>query len=111
MREWRLAVGAQPRRLADDPKGALRVVADLALTAKSRAQRGSRPRGTGYLDHTEVKLAMSEDVITVSPGTTIHEAARLLREPKIGAMPVAEDGKLVGMVSTTDILEALMLEE
>jgi acetoin utilization protein AcuB len=68
-------------------------------------------RHTGYLDHTEVKMAMSEDVITVNPGTTIYEAARLLRERKIGAMSVVEDGKLVGMVSTTDILQALALEK
>ena len=68
-------------------------------------------RHTGYLDATEVKKAMSEDVITVKPETTIYEAARLLRERKIGAIPVVEDGKLVGMVSTTDILQALTLEE
>ncbi len=60
----------------------------------------------GYLDHTEVKLAMNEDVLTVTPETPIHEAARLLRERKIGALPVVEDGKLVGIISTSDMLQA-----
>ncbi len=60
----------------------------------------------GYLDHTEVDKAMSETLITVTPSTSIREAARLLRERKIGGLPVVEDGSLVGIVTTTDVLEA-----
>ena len=67
-------------------------------------------RHTGYLDQTEVSKARSERVLTVTPETTIYDAARLLREHKIGALPVVEDGRLVGMISTTDILEALSSE-
>lgn len=65
----------------------------------------------GYLDHTEVKLAMSEQLVTVAPETTIQEAARLMRERKIGAVPVVEDGKLIGIISTSDILEAFIESE
>jgi acetoin utilization protein AcuB len=53
-------------------------------------------RHTGDLDHAEVKIAMSEDVITVNPGTTIYEAACLLCERKIGAMPVGGMASLLG---------------
>lgn len=60
----------------------------------------------GYLDHTEVDKAMSETLITVTPSTSIREAARLLRERKIGGLPVVEDGSLVGILTTTDVLEA-----
>jgi acetoin utilization protein AcuB len=60
----------------------------------------------GYLDHTEVEKAMSETLITVTPSTSIREAARLLRERKIGGLPVVEDGNLVGILTTTDVLEA-----
>jgi acetoin utilization protein AcuB len=67
-------------------------------------------RHTGYLDQSEVSKAMSEQVLTVTPETTIYDAARLLREHKIGALPVVEDGRLVGMISTTDVLEALSSE-
>ena len=67
-------------------------------------------RHTGYLDQTEVSKAMSEQVLTVTPETTIYDAARLLREHKIGTLPVVEDGRLVGMISTTDVLEALTSE-
>jgi nucleotide-binding universal stress UspA family protein len=61
----------------------------------------------GCLDQTEASRAMSERLVTVTPKTDIREAARLLRERKIGALPVVEDGKLAGVITTTDLLEAL----
>ncbi len=65
----------------------------------------------GSLDRTEASRAMSEALITVSPSTTLREAARLLRERKIGALPVVEEGKLAGVITTTDVLGALITEE
>jgi nucleotide-binding universal stress UspA family protein len=61
----------------------------------------------GYLEHTEAFKAMSEAVITITPDTPLLEAARLLRERKIGALPVVEDGNLVGVLTVTDVLVAL----
>ncbi|HJU29002.1 MAG TPA: universal stress protein [Candidatus Binataceae bacterium] len=66
---------------------------------------------TGYLEHTEAFKAMSEALITVSPSTSVREAARLLRERKIGALPVVEEGKLIGLITTTDVLTALTAGE
>jgi len=65
----------------------------------------------GYLEQTEAFKAMSEALITVTPSTTVREAARLLRERKIGALPVVEDGKLTGVITTTDLLNALTAED
>jgi nucleotide-binding universal stress UspA family protein/predicted transcriptional regulator len=65
----------------------------------------------GYLEHTEAFKAMSEALITVTPSTTVREAARLLCERKIGALPVVEDGKVTGIVTTTDVLHALIAED
>jgi nucleotide-binding universal stress UspA family protein/predicted transcriptional regulator len=65
---------------------------------------------TGYQDQTEVKMAMSEPVLTVTPKMPVRDAARLLRERKIGALPVVEDERLVGVVSTSDILDAFVSE-
>jgi universal stress protein A len=62
---------------------------------------------TGFLDQTEASKAMSEALITVTPSTDIREAARLLRDRKIGGMPVVENGKLAGVITTADVLEAL----
>jgi nucleotide-binding universal stress UspA family protein/predicted transcriptional regulator len=65
-------------------------------------------RHEGYLEHTDVRLAMTEDVSTVSPTTPIHAAAQTLLERKVGALPVMDDGQLVGIISTTDVLRAFV---
>jgi CBS domain-containing protein len=41
----------------------------------------------------------------VSPDTPLHEVAELLALNKFGAMPVVDDGKLVGMISYIDFLK------
>ncbi len=66
---------------------------------------------TGAWEHTEAFKAMSEHLVTVSPSTSIHEAARLLRERKIGALPVIENGQLAGVITTSDVLNALTAED
>jgi nucleotide-binding universal stress UspA family protein/predicted transcriptional regulator len=65
-------------------------------------------RHEGYLDHTEVRLAMTTEVATVTPSTPIHEAAKSLLEHKIGALPVVEGERLVGIISTSDVLRAFL---
>ena len=49
---------------------------------------------------------MSEQVITVTPRTPLSEAAQLLAHRKIGCLPVMEAGRLVGIVTETDMLRA-----
>ncbi len=61
----------------------------------------------GFLDHTFVRDAMQEELVTVTPSSSVREAARILRERKIGGLPVVEDGKLVGVLTVSDVLEAL----
>ena len=46
---------------------------------------------------------MKRDVRFVSPDTTIKEAARLMRDRHISALPVLDNGKLVGMITDRDI--------
>jgi acetoin utilization protein AcuB len=55
-----------------------------------------------------VQFAMTEGVITATPETSIEEAARILLEHKIGGLPVVENEDLVGIISTTDILQAFV---
>ena len=62
----------------------------------------------GYLETTDVKAAMSRDPLTVTPNTPLHEAAQLLAERKIEHLPVLEDGQLVGIISTRDIVRAFL---
>jgi CBS domain-containing protein len=50
-----------------------------------------------------VQDAMSREVRTVTPETTIREAARLMADADIGALPVAAGDRLAGMVTDRDI--------
>jgi len=54
-----------------------------------------------------VKEVMTPEPITVSPETPVEIAARVLRERKIGSLPVVEDRMLVGIVTETDLFDAL----
>jgi acetoin utilization protein AcuB len=60
------------------------------------------------MDHIQVGACMTPNPITVSPLTPIVEAARLLRDHKIGGLPVVEGERLVGIVTETDLLNYLI---
>ena len=62
----------------------------------------------GFLERTKVNVAMSEKLVTVAPQTTLEEAALLLLKHKIGGLPVVDDGQLVGIITTSDILHAFL---
>ena len=51
----------------------------------------------------KVKDAMTSEVRMVSPAQTIRDAARLMAELDVGALPVAENDRLVGIVSFADL--------
>ncbi|HEX5688207.1 MAG TPA: CBS domain-containing protein [Ideonella sp.] len=50
-----------------------------------------------------VREAMTSDVLLVDPGQTIREAARLMAEHDIGALPVGQGDRLVGMITDRDM--------
>jgi acetoin utilization protein AcuB len=52
-----------------------------------------------------VEQAMTTPVVTVSPDHPMEEAARLMVEHKIGSLPVIEEGRLVGIITETDIFK------
>ncbi|MBI2962833.1 MAG: CBS domain-containing protein [Deltaproteobacteria bacterium] len=53
-----------------------------------------------------VEDVMTSNVLTLAPGDTVDEAARLMRRERIGAVPIVERGALVGIVTRSDVLEA-----
>lgn len=60
------------------------------------------------LTATKVEQMMSMDVITVNEEDSINEAARILAHEHISSVPVVRGDKLVGIVSSTDIVRTLI---
>ena len=50
---------------------------------------------------------MTRDPVTIEPSATVEEAARLIAEHRHNRLPVVEHGRLVGVVTRLDVLEAL----
>ncbi|MER2598100.1 MAG: CBS and ACT domain-containing protein [Caldilineales bacterium] len=57
----------------------------------------------------KVSQVMSKNVTTISEDTPIEEAARVMIDNKVGGLPVTLDGKVVGMITETDLFK-IMLE-
>jgi acetoin utilization protein AcuB len=62
----------------------------------------------GYLDRTTVAAAMSKKPTSVTPATTVEAAAQILLKQKIGGVPVVENRRVVGVITTSDILQAFL---
>lgn len=78
----------------------------LALIPSPLPTPDERVYHLGALTH--VDEIMATDLITVAPNTTIEEAAKLMAKYKIGAVPVVEQGKLVGILTETDIIHVFI---
>lgn len=52
----------------------------------------------------KVREIMHRAVITISPGEQATDAAAIMAKHRIGALPVVKDGKLVGIITATDLL-------
>ena len=63
------------------------------------------------LDRGAVEQIMVREVVTVTPNTPVREAARLMRERNIGCLPVVNGGKVIGMVTTSDLLALLSAQD
>jgi acetoin utilization protein AcuB len=50
---------------------------------------------------------MSRNVATIEPEATLRRAAGVMRGRNIGCLPVVDHGRLVGIVTTSDLLTAL----
>jgi CBS domain-containing protein len=53
---------------------------------------------------------MTAQVVTAKPGDSIQKVAKIMQEVDTGAVPVFEDGKVVGMVTDRDIVLRVVAE-
>ena len=70
-----------------------------------------RRRGTSMVGSDKrVGQAMTRDPRAVTPTAPVAEAARLMRQDDVGAVPVVEGGRLVGMLTDRDIAMRLVAD-
>ena len=55
-----------------------------------------------------IETIMTRDVITVTEYTALEEAARIMADHKISSLPVMRDGKLVGIITETDLFSIFL---
>lgn len=66
------------------------------------------PDRAGALQEIKVSEVMAREVKTTHPQDPIEQAANVMRERKIGCLPVVENGRLVGILTASDVMEALV---
>jgi CBS domain-containing protein len=59
------------------------------------------------LHETRIRQVMSKDIVTVAPGTSLREAAKVMAERWIRHLPVLDEGRLVGVISQRDLAGVL----
>jgi len=57
---------------------------------------------------TRLQQIMTRSPMTISPAAPLRDAVQILCEKKFGALPVVEQGKLVGIISGVDMLRAFL---
>lgn len=77
---------------------------DLRLVMGSSVLPLNPNERVAALEEATAASCMTRDPVVVDIDTPFYEVAELLARHKFGAVPVLEDGKLVGIVSTTDFL-------
>lgn len=82
-----------------------RVVGVLSERDLGGSDGGERRRGR------TVRELMSRRVVSATPETTLRRAAGLMRAGPIGSLPVLDDGRLVGIVTASDVLDELGLAQ
>lgn len=78
----------------------------VILERSVREEPGELARALARLRVNEV---MTWGVITVRSDTDIRQAARIMHERSLGALPVADRGRVVGMLTASDVIQAVAL--
>ena len=80
---------------------------DLFLAGVSSVLQFRRSAEKEWLGHIKIAEVMTRELVTVAPETDVEEAVARMLDRKIGCLPVVSVGKLVGLVSETDLLRYL----
>lgn len=77
---------------------------DLLHAAMSSVAAAPEIERSRHLSDVPIVKVMQTDVQTIGPDDSIRKAALLMRQAKIGCLPVVSDGKLVGILTGFDLV-------
>jgi acetoin utilization protein AcuB len=73
-----------------------------------RRERRQGRRTYTQPEEVSVDMVMATSPLTLDPEDDLRAAARLLRRERIGALPIVENHKLVGILTRSDLFDALL---
>ncbi len=79
---------------------------DLRDAFPSVFRDGKPPGADADPSRISVETVMTANVLTLTLEDSMADAARLMRRERVGAIPIVADGRLVGMVARSDVLDA-----
>jgi CBS domain-containing membrane protein len=83
----------------------------IRVTHNAHLEKSNYEETDFILETTTVEEAMSRDLKTIEPGNNLAEVARIMKTYHIGCVPVIKDGRLLGLITTTDVLNAYIYNE
>jgi len=83
---------------------------DVRLVMNSPLVLHGRWQDEEILDHVTAESCMTPDPMTVTPETPAYQAANMLSIYKFGALPVVDNGSLVGIITVTDFLNYFAMQ-
>ncbi len=81
---------------------------DIDRSSPSKATSFSAGEITYLLARTKINKVMTKDPVTISSNALLEEAATLMRDNHVGFLPVVDEGKLVGIITESDIFDSFI---
>jgi len=81
---------------------------DIIQASPSKATTFSMGEIAYLLSKTKISQIMSRNLITISSNALLEEAALLMRDNNVSFLPVVDDGKLVGIITESNIFDAFI---
>jgi CBS-domain-containing membrane protein len=102
--------------VVDEGQRVVGMVAESDLLIKEELAEGHvrtplQRRGRARLTGTTAGEIMTSPAVTIDPSQTLGQAARLLHRRHIGRLPVVEDGRLIGIVTRSDLLTVFLTSD
>jgi acetoin utilization protein AcuB len=85
-----------------DLRDAFPSVFDSPTRESTRTKRGTNPNDI------TVEMVMTPNVLTLGPKDSVGKAVQLMRTERIGAVPIVDANRLVGILTRSDVLDAFV---